>query len=127
MKQSTGVVAAGHEVTANAAREILLAGGNAFDAALAALFASCIAEPVLASLGGGGFLMAQTAGEKPSLYDFFVQTPHGRPATDDVDFYPIVADFGTVQQEFHIGMGSIATPGQLKASSASTKISANCH
>ncbi|MCW8945542.1 MAG: gamma-glutamyltransferase [Sedimenticola sp.] len=114
MKQSTGVVAAGHEVTANAAREILLAGGNAFDAALAALFASCIAEPVLASLGGGGFLMAQTAGEKPSLYDFFVQTPHGRPAADDVDFYPIVADFGTVQQEFHIGMGSIATPGAIK-------------
>ncbi len=114
MKQSEGVVAAGHEVTANAAREILRAGGNAFDAALAALFASCVAEPVLASLGGGGFLMAQSKGEKPKLYDFFVQTPHHRPPEEDVDFYPIVADFGTVQQEFHIGMGSIATPGVIK-------------
>ncbi|MCW8891275.1 MAG: gamma-glutamyltransferase, partial [Sedimenticola sp.] len=114
MKPSIGVVSAGHEVTANAAKEILLVGGNAFDAALAALFASCIAEPVLASLGGGGFLMAQTANEKPSLYDFFVQTPHDRPATENLDFYPIVADFGTVQQEFHIGMGSIATPGAIK-------------
>jgi gamma-glutamyltranspeptidase/glutathione hydrolase len=114
MKPSAGVVAAGHEVTANAAREILRAGGNAFDAALAALFASCVAEPVLASLGGGGFLMAQTKNEKPSLYDFFVQTPHNRPTDQDLDFYPIVADFGTVQQEFHIGMGSIATPGAIK-------------
>lgn len=114
MKSSTGVVAAGHEVTANAAREILGAGGNAFDAALAALFASCVAEPVLASLGGGGFLMAQIKDKKPALYDFFVQTPHHRPTAQDLDFYPILADFGTVQQEFHIGMGSIATPGAIK-------------
>ncbi|MCH7555638.1 MAG: gamma-glutamyltransferase, partial [Proteobacteria bacterium] len=29
----------------------------------------------------------------------------------DPDFFPIVADFGTVTQEFHIGMASMATPG----------------
>ena len=40
MKATKGVVAAGHKVTAQAAAEILDAGGNAYDAALAALFAS---------------------------------------------------------------------------------------
>jgi len=113
-----GVVAAGHEVTAQAAVDILKAGGNAFDAALAAFFASCVAEPVLASLGGGGFLLAQQASEPPQLFDFFVQTPLIKKAEDEIDFYPILADFGTAQQEFHIGLGSIATPGAVAGISA---------
>jgi gamma-glutamyltranspeptidase/glutathione hydrolase len=86
-------------------------GGNAFDGALAALATACVAEPMLASLGGGGFLMAQPAGEASCIYDFFVQTPGRRPDGNELDFYPIVADFGTATQEFHIGMGSIAVPG----------------
>ncbi len=109
-----GAIAAGHTATASAAKQVLLEGGNAFDAVLAAMFAACVAEPVLASLGGGGFLLAHPAGQPPRLYDFFAQTPmRKRPATD-IDFYPITADFGDAQQEFHIGMGSIATPGVIK-------------
>jgi gamma-glutamyltranspeptidase/glutathione hydrolase len=46
-----GIVAAGHPATAAAASEILADGGNAFDAVVAAHFAACVAEPVLASLG----------------------------------------------------------------------------
>ncbi len=111
---SKGAIAAGHPETAAAAAAILDAGGNAFDAVLAALYAACIAEPVLASLGGGGFLMARPAGGAPLIYDFFAHTPKTRPAAADADFHPIVADFGTVQQEFHIGMGSMAVPGAVK-------------
>ncbi|MCB1863649.1 MAG: gamma-glutamyltransferase, partial [Gammaproteobacteria bacterium] len=114
MRRRKGVVAAGHEVTASAAAEVLKAGGNAFDAALAALFASCVAEPVLASLGGGGFLLAERCDARKLLYDFFAQTPFRKRSPEETDFYPIIADFGTVQQEFHIGMGSIATPGVVK-------------
>ncbi|HEB95547.1 MAG TPA: gamma-glutamyltransferase [Sedimenticola thiotaurini] len=109
-----GITAAGHSATAQAAADILQAGGNAFDAVLAALFASCVAEPVLASLGGGGFLLARPHGGRPVLYDFFTQTPGRKRPAGQVDFYPIVADFGTAQQEFHIGMGSIATPGVVR-------------
>ncbi len=112
-KPKQGIVAAGHEITAQAAVEILKAGGNAFDAALAAFFASCVAEPVLASLGGGGFLLAQNAHCSPQLFDFFVQTPQNKKPLSEVEFYPILADFGTAQQEFHIGLGSIATPGAI--------------
>lgn len=109
-----GVVAAGHPRTAAAAVEILAAGGNAFDACLAAFLAACVAEPVLASLGGGGFLMARPQGKTPVLYDFFTQTPAHRRQPRELDFHPIVADFGTAQQEFHIGMGSMAVPGAVK-------------
>lgn len=113
-KHEQGIVAAGHQDTASAAAEVLAAGGNAFDAVLAAMCASCVCEPVLASLGGGGFLMAGRSDGSAALYDFFVQTPHNKPDESAVDFYPITADFGTAQQVFHIGMGSIATPGVIK-------------
>ena len=108
------MVAAGHEQTAKAAGLILSEGGNAFDAVIAAHLASCVVEPVLSSLAGGGFLMAQTGAGNSALYDFFVQTPIVKRSVDETDFFPISADFGTVQQEFHIGLGSIATPGTVK-------------
>ena len=110
-RTTRGVVAAGHPVTADAACAILAAGGNAFDAVLAAMLSACVAEPVLASLGGGGFLLAHPADGPPEVFDFFVQTPRQRRALDEIEFQPILADFGTAQQEFHIGMGTIATPG----------------
>lgn len=113
-KQRRGAVACGHPATAAAAQEILAEGGNAFDAVLAAFCAASAAEPVLASLGGGGFLLAQPAGAEPLLYDFFVQTPRQRPAPDSLDFYPILADFGTATQEFHIGIGAVAVPGAVR-------------
>ncbi len=112
--QRRGAVACGHPATAAAAEEMLAEGGNAFDAVLAAFCAACAAEPVLASLGGGGFLLAQPAGGAPLLYDFFVQTPQRRPQADQLDFYPILADFGTATQEFHIGVGAMAVPGAVK-------------
>ena len=112
--QRRGAVACGHPATAAAAQEMLAEGGNAFDAVLAGFCAACVAEPVLASLGGGGFLLAQPAGEEARLYDFFVQTPKRRLAPERLDFYPILADFGTATQEFHIGIGAIAVPGAVK-------------
>jgi len=113
-----GVIAAGHSETVRAAAIILEEGGNAFDAALAAVLAASVVEPVLCSLGGGGFLLARPGdgqgNGQPVLYDFFSQTPKHRPPGADLDFFPINADFGTVTQEFHIGMASMATPGTVK-------------
>ncbi|MDX1593213.1 MAG: gamma-glutamyltransferase [Gammaproteobacteria bacterium] len=111
---SEGIVAAGHPRTAAAAAEILADGGNAFDAVVAAHFAACVAEPVLASLGGGGFLLARTARGERHLYDFFTQTPRRKRTEEEIDFRPILVDFGTATQEFHIGLGSMACPGSVK-------------
>ena len=109
-----GVVAAGHALTAGAAGEVLRDGGNAFDAALAALCAACACEPALASFGGGGFLLAVPAGGRPRVYDFFVHTPKRRLPADAVEFEPIFIDFGTARQEFHIGRGTVAVPGMVR-------------
>ncbi len=109
-----GAVACGHEVTASAAEAVLRDGGNAFDAIIAAFLTSCVVEPVLASLGGGGFLLAHTADRRNLVYDFFAHTPMQPLAKAELDFYPIHADFGTTTQEFHIGRASIATPGAVK-------------
>ncbi len=108
-----GAVAAGHPLTAEAALEALDAGGGAADAVVAAMAAACVVEPVLASLGGGGFLLWAPAAGTPRVYDFFVDTPrHPKPA-DALDFHAAVCDFGTVTQSFHIGRGAIATPGMI--------------
>ena len=114
MGKPRGVAAAGHTLTAEAAAEVLRAGGNAYDAVLAALMVACVAEPVLCSPGGGGFLLARPASGKPRVYDFFVQTPAMRRPESDLDFRPILADFGAVTQEFHIGLGTVAVPGLIR-------------
>lgn len=109
-----GAVAAGHPLTAEAAALILESGGTAFDAALAALCTACVAEPVLSSLGGGGFLSARTAAGETRIYDFFVQTPRTKRPESQIELRPVVADFGTARQGFDIGLGSLATPGTVR-------------
>ncbi len=106
-----GVIAAGDATTAKAGAEILKAGGNAFDAACAAMLAAPLSEPMLTSMGGGGFMMTHTSDSKPKLYDFFVDVAPNR--CKEPDFFPIYVDFGTAVQEFHIGAASIAIPGMI--------------
>ena len=106
-------VASGHPGTTAAAREILQAGGNAFDAMVAAVFTACVTEPMLCSLGGGGVLLACPDSTEPLILDCFVQTPRQRRDSGPVDFEPITGDFGEDQQVFHVGAGSVATPGLL--------------
>ena len=120
-----GMVAAGHAETAAAACAVLADGGNAVDAALAGLLAACVVEPVLASLGGGGFLAAcpgdgGRAG-RTIVYDFFVQTPQRRRPDSEADLREIAADFGPATQAFHIGLGTIATPGVVKGLFAASR------
>jgi gamma-glutamyltranspeptidase / glutathione hydrolase len=115
MSKDRSVVAAGHQLTVDAAAEILADGGNAFDAALAGLCMSFVAEAVFASPGGGGFLMARRAdSDAVQLFDFFVDTPLKRRRASEVSFFPIDADFGPATQEFHIGLGASATPGMAQ-------------
>ncbi|MDX2213062.1 MAG: gamma-glutamyltransferase [Oculatellaceae cyanobacterium bins.114] len=108
-----GAIAAGHPKVAEAGREILQSGGNAFDAIVAAVLTSCVAEPTLTSIAGGGFLLAHTQDNRNILFDFFTQTPRAKRDAQTVDFYPVDVNFGTVTQEFHIGLGSMAVPGNL--------------
>lgn len=107
-----GGIAAGHRLTAQAGAEVLADGGTAADSAIAALLAACVCEPVLASPGGGGFALISDGG-KPACLDFFVQTPIALKGKRHDGLTEIDADFGGVKQTFHIGPGSVATPGFL--------------
>jgi gamma-glutamyltranspeptidase / glutathione hydrolase len=71
-----------------------------------------VAEPLLCSLGGGGLGLVQRRGQAPLALDCFTQTPRHK-RVDPLDFYPIIGNFGTDTQEFHVGMASIATPGVI--------------
>ncbi|MEM6348892.1 MAG: gamma-glutamyltransferase, partial [Bacteroidota bacterium] len=109
--KTKGIIAAGHFETANAGAEMLAAGGNAFDAALAAMLASFVAESSLTSLAGGGFMTAYSANGQSGLFDFFVQTPKVRQKVEDMDFVLSHINFGNTKQAQYIGRGSAAVPG----------------
>lgn len=113
MNKAKGVIAAGDRLTAEAGAEILKAGGNAFDACIAATFMSFAASSSITSAGGGGFMLAYPKKGQPIVYDFFVQTPLRKHKESDIDFHSVLVDFGDKTQEFHIGLGSIATPGNI--------------
>ncbi len=116
MSSNRGIVATGHPLVSEAALQMLKIGGNAFDAAVAAGFAGAIAEPALTSLGGGGFLLAKPKDGEATLFDFFVDTPgKGRPLDNlEPNFFPVTIQFPGSTQEFNVGLGSVAVPGNLK-------------
>lgn len=107
----SGVVAAGHPVTAEVGAEILREGGNAVDAAVGAVLASFAVESPLTGFGAGGFMMVHR-GEETVLLDFFVAAP----GTDDVERraelvpVPVHFDVETVQT-FYVGPASCGVPG----------------
>jgi gamma-glutamyltranspeptidase/glutathione hydrolase len=112
--------AGGSEGAVQAAAEVLRAGGCAVDAVIAAAFASTLTEPVLSSLGGGGFLLHAPAEGPAQVLDFFVAVPGlgARPSAAGAGVREVVVDFakagpaaGASRQIFHGGWGTVAVPG----------------
>ncbi len=116
-KYSKAIVASGHPLVSEAAGIILKEGGNAFDAVVAAGFASSVVEPTLNSLGGGGLLLGHSAKQGQNLFfDFFVDTPGLglKNSVDEPHFFPVTIQFSGSEQVFNVGLGSVAVPGTLK-------------
>ena len=107
-----GVVAAGHPVTAEAGAGALRAGGNAVDAALAALCASFVAEPLLTGMGAGGYMLVCPPGGEDVVLDFFVEAPgRGREHGGRAPLVPVDVSFGDANQVFHVGAASVGAYG----------------
>ncbi len=115
-----GVISAGDQHTAAAGAEMLRAGGNAVDASVAAAFASFIAEVGVVHLGGSGMAQVFRPANGNQSYDcttldFFSTMPGlgNQPASRDLDFERVVIDFGPTTQDFYLGRGSVAVPGNI--------------
>jgi gamma-glutamyltranspeptidase/glutathione hydrolase len=106
-----GAIAAGHPVTAGVGAEVLRAGGNAVDAAVAACFASWIAESPLTGPGGGGFMLVHRARDRSTrVFDFFVSVPGGGADPAAMESLDIDFSSGAVVP-YLIGPASAGVPG----------------
>ncbi len=77
-----GMVAADSEYASKAGLEILQAGGNAIDAAVATSFALAVTRPYSTGLGGGGFMIARLTDGRVIVQDFRETAPAA--ATSDM-------------------------------------------
>jgi gamma-glutamyltranspeptidase/glutathione hydrolase len=69
------IVTSVHELASRAGIEMLRAGGNAVDAAVATGFALAVVHPQAGNLGGGGFLLLRLANGKTHFIDFREKAP----------------------------------------------------
>jgi gamma-glutamyltranspeptidase/glutathione hydrolase len=69
------MVVARHPLAAAAGAEVLEAGGNAVDAAVAASFASGVVQPVANTIGGGGHIVVRPANGAPGAIDYRYMAP----------------------------------------------------
>lgn len=103
-----GMVVSVHHLASDAGVEILQAGGNAVDAAVATGFALAVVHPIAGNLGGGGFLLLRTRDGKSTFIDFREKAPLAATETMYQDAHGNVIPDASV-----IGYRSIATPGSV--------------
>ncbi len=104
-------MAAGHPLTAEAGAEVLRAGGNAVDGALAAMLMSFVTEALLTGLGAGGYMLVAGGDAEPVLLDFFVQAPSRRGDGREAELLAVDVSFGDAVQVFYIGPASCGVYG----------------
>ncbi|HEY1832927.1 MAG TPA: gamma-glutamyltransferase [Solirubrobacteraceae bacterium] len=107
----SGVVAAGHPLTAQAGARVLREGGNAVDAALAAMLTSFVAEPLLTGLGAGGYMLVGGGDWEPLLLDFFVAAPSRLGDGSEAELETLEVSFGDAEQTFYVGPASCGVYG----------------
>ena len=107
-QSAAGMVAAGRWEASCAGREILAAGGNAVDAAVAVGFALGVCEPNANGLGGGGFLMFRSVQTGDCRFlDFREPAPRGASPA----MYRVLADGSAADEENVYGGKAVAVPG----------------
>src|ERR671914_1204127 len=108
---------AGTPYAAEAAGEAYRAGGNAADAAVAAAAAVSVTEPLLSSIGGGGFALVRDPSGDAELIDYYDAMPgKGLPASAfgaGGSPQTIVLKYGAGVNST-VGGASVAVPGALR-------------
>ncbi len=75
VRARNGMVVSQNAIASQVGMEVLMAGGNAVDAAVATAFALAVVHPSAGNLGGGGFLLMRRASGEAAVYDFREEAP----------------------------------------------------
>ena len=102
------MVVANGPLAAQAGLEILSAGGNAVDAAVATGFAMAVVYPAAGNIGGGGFVVIRMANGKTAALDYRETAP--RAATRDMYVDPAT---GKLTNKSLIGHLASGVPGSV--------------
>lgn len=108
------MIVTNHPLASSAGAEMLLAGGNAIDAAVASLFALTVVEPMMVGLLGGGMIHLRRADGRHLVLDNLSTAPARARAT----MYEALSDEigrsrDTRGNENLIGPKAVAVPGAL--------------
>ncbi|MBS3021764.1 Glutathione hydrolase proenzyme [Comamonas sp. PE63] len=105
-----GMVASEQELATQIGVDILKAGGNAVDAAVAVGFALAVALPNAGNIGGGGFMMVHDAKSgKDIALDFREVAPRGASRTMYLDADGKVIDGKSLHTHYAVGVpGTVA-------------------
>ena len=115
---SKAIVVTNNLLASSAGVEVLTRGGNAFDAAVASLFALTVVEPMMVGMFGAGFFVYRYAekGEVSTLDNYAVAPLNA----SETMFKPVKSRqpdqyiFETERRRNMVGHLSVATPGALK-------------
>ncbi|WP_420971942.1 gamma-glutamyltransferase [Bradyrhizobium sp. B120] len=113
---SRGMVVSNHPLASSAGAEMLAAGGNAIDAAIATLFTLTVVEPMMVGIIGGGMAHIRLADGSHRFIDGQSTVPKAvRPDTYTSKPGSAHDVFDTVGNENLNGPKAVAVPGSLKA------------
>lgn len=107
-----GMVVSVHHLAADAGVEILKAGGNAVDAAVATGFALAVVHPIAGNLGGGGFMLLREHSGQATFIDFREKAPLAATEAMYLDTQGNLLPDTDLNSSV-VGYRSIATPGSV--------------
>jgi|TARA_B110000908_G_scaffold55213_1_gene67253 gamma-glutamyltranspeptidase/glutathione hydrolase len=108
--QTQAAVVTAHPLASQVGKEIIAAGGNAFDAAVAVSLALAVVEPYGSGLGGGGFWMLHSAAEGE---DVMVDGREVAPLAAHPNLYR--NNDGSISKDSVNGPRAAGIPGMLAA------------
>jgi gamma-glutamyltranspeptidase / glutathione hydrolase len=104
-----GMVASVHELASRAGVEMMQAGGNAVDAAVATGFALAVVHPSAGNLGGGGFMLVRMKDGDTHFVDFRETAPGKATANMYQD-----AQGNVIPKMSTVGYKAVGVPGSVK-------------
>ena len=103
-----GMVVTVHQTASQVGSEILQAGGNAIDAAVATGFALAVVHSPAGNIGGGGFMLIRMADGKTHFLDYREKAPAAATREMYLD-----AQGNVIEGASEVGYKSIGVPGSV--------------